>query len=774
MKSWNRFGVFTLFTAALVTVVGCSGGSSTTKAPATYTIGGSVTGLTGAGLVLQDNAGDNLTVPANATSFTFATAITSGNPYAVTVLTQPAGFNCTVASGSGTASANVTSVAIACVQAYTIGGSVFGLSGTGLVLQDNGANNLTVSATATSYSFVFPGAIPTGGAPYSVTVFSNPAGQACTIANPIGTATASVLTADVSCTTLPAASFTVGGTVSGLTGPGLILQNAAGINDDDLLPINANGAFTFANPIASAGAYNVTVLTQPANRNCTITNGSGSLTANVTNVSVICLGEFTWMGGGNTLGMFGAPLAGVYGTLGTADPANIPGGRQQALTWVDSLGKTWLFGGYGEDSTGTGYGGQLNDLWRFDPTLGAEGEWTWMGGSNLTPDSTTAGANGEPGVYGTQGVAAATNIPGGREQASSWLDASGKLWMFGGEGIDEQGFTGQLNDLWMFDSTLGTSGEWTWMGGSSTTLDLGFQFTGQSGVYGTLGTPSPTNIPGGRYGAVSWKDAAGNFWMFGGSGTDSIGSGGSTAYLNDLWKYTPSATGDTGEWTWMGGSNIGNQPGLYGAQGTPDPTNIPGGRDAAVGWTDASGNFWLFGGIGQDADNNFGYLNDLWEYTPGTGAWTWMGGSTTVPQAYSGRPGVYGALGTPATTTVPGGRFSPMAWTDASGNFWLFGGQGFDSTGTQGYLDDMWEYTPSATGDSGQWKWVDGSTIVGRSGGQSGVYGVLGIAGDNIPGGRFGAAPWVDAAGNLWMFGGQGYDSIGNNGNLNDVWKYQP
>jgi hypothetical protein len=771
MRVRNKLGCLTFSAVALMTVAGCSGGGrSTPTPPSTYTIGGSVSGLTAAGLVLQNNGGDNLTLSANATSFTFAKSIMSGGAYSVTVLTQPAGLNCSVTSGSGTASANVTSVSVACAQAYTIGGSVFGLTGTGLVLQDNGGNNLTIAANATSYSFVFPGAIPSGGVPYSITVLSDATGEACTIANPIGTATANVSNANVSCTPLPTASFTVGGTVSGLTGPGLVLQNAAGINDDDVLPVGANGSFTFVDPIASGGSYNVTVLTQPANRNCSVTNGSGTITANVANVSIVCLGEWTWIGGSNTVGSNGAQ-PGIYGTLGTAAAGNIPGGRSQSLTWIDASGKTWLFGGYGEDSTGTGFGGQLNDLWRFDPALGTAGEWAWMGGSNLTPVSTSFGAAGEAGTYGTQGVAAATNVPGGREQVASWLDSSGKLWMFGGEGIDVNGGTGQLSDLWQFDPTLGANGEWTWMGGSKSVPAL---FAGQTGVYGTLGTAAPTNIPGGRYGSVTWKDASGNFWMFGGSGSDSTGSQGGTAYLNDLWKYTPSATGDTGEWTWMGGSNVGNQPGLYGTQGVPDATNIPGGRDGAGGWVDASGSFWLFGGIGQDANNNFAYLNDLWKYTPSTGTWTWMGGSTTAPQPYTGQPGVYGTQGTAATANIPGGRFSQSSWVDASGNFWLFGGQGYDSSGTQGYLDDLWEYIPSVSGDTGQWTWVGGSANVGRGGGQSGEYGLLGVAGDNNPGGRFGAAPWVDGSGNLWFFGGQGYDSTGAQGSLNDMWKYQP
>jgi hypothetical protein len=41
-----------------------------------------------------------------------------------------------------------------------------------------------------------------------------------------------------------------------------------------------------------------------------------------------------------------------------------------------------------------------------------------------------------------------------------------------------------------------------------------------------------------------------------------------------------------------------------------------------------------------------------------------------------------------------------------------------------------------------------------------------------LPGGRWGATAYTDAAGNVWMFGGQGYDSGGNVGLLNDLWKY--
>ncbi len=88
---------------------------TSTAPPGTVTIGGTISGLTAAGLVLQDNGGDDLTVASGAATFTFATAVTTGKPYAVTVKTQPTGETCTPTAASGTAgSANVTSVVITC------------------------------------------------------------------------------------------------------------------------------------------------------------------------------------------------------------------------------------------------------------------------------------------------------------------------------------------------------------------------------------------------------------------------------------------------------------------------------------------------------------------------------------------------------------------------------------------------------------------------------------------------------------------------------------
>jgi N-acetylneuraminic acid mutarotase len=383
--------------------------------------------------------------------------------------------------------------------------------------------------------------------------------------------------------------------------------------------------------------------------------------------------EWTWMGGSSkmiccdTKGGFGHP--GVYGTLGTPAVGNMPGGRDYALSFTDSSGHLWLFGGAGDDANGT-YG-LLNDLWEYSPSTG---EWAWMSGSNTV---------NQPGVYGKLGTPVAGNIPGGRTGATGWTDSSGHLWLFGGSAYDTNDNNGWLNDLWVF---IPSSNEWAWMGGSSTVAL-------SSGVYGVLGTPAPGNIPAGRTGAASWTDSSDHLWLFGGFG---FGSGPYApnydgGALDDLWEFNPS----TNEWAWMGGSSVALQSGEYGTLGTPAPGNISGGRSDATNWTDSGGHFWLFGGVGEDADDYGGDLNDLWEYSPSTNEWAWMGGGST--SGFNKATGVYGTLGTPAAENIPGGRDSAAGWTDGSGHFWLFAGYGYDPLNLDYVvLGDFWEYQPSS------------------------------------------------------------------------------
>lgn len=469
--------------------------------------------------------------------------------------------------------------------------------------------------------------------------------------------------------------------------------------------------------------------------------------------------EWTWMAGNGS-----GQQSGVYGTAGTPAAGNLPGSRVSATSWTDSGGNLWLFGGNGIDAGGNS--GDLNDLWKYSPSTN---QWEWMGGSSMITGI------GQPGVYGMVGMPATGNIPGSRVNAAAWTDSSGMLWLFGGEGLVTASSGGWLNDLWQFNPSTNL---WAWMGGSDT-LDSACAAStscAPAGVYGTLNTPSAQNVPGGRVGALAWSDSAGNLWLFGGFGSD---AGNLIGDLNDLWEFSPS----TGEWAWISGSStlVGNnlgQPGDYGTLGTPAAGNTPGGRADAVTWTDSSGHLWLFGGSAtefngpQNAD-----LNDLWEFNPTAKQWAWMGGSsavTCVPgnQGFCGQAGVYGTLGTAAATNIPGGRSNASSWTDKGGNFWLFGGDGFDANGIFGLLNDLWEFIPSQK----TWAWVGGSsTIPGYDQDQAGVYGTLGVAASgNAPGGRSGAISWTDGIGNLWLFGGNTLNPNGFSLLLNDLWTYEP
>ncbi len=160
-----------------------------------FTVGGAVSGLTGAGLVLQNNGG-NFTPVAASGNFTFSNTVGIGAPYNVTVLTQPAGQTCTVTNGAGTASGNVTNVAVTCIPTFSIGGTVSGLAGTGLVLQNNGGDNLAFTVSG-AFSFATKLAANTN---YAVTVLTQPSGSTCSVANGTGTvANADITNVAVTC-----------------------------------------------------------------------------------------------------------------------------------------------------------------------------------------------------------------------------------------------------------------------------------------------------------------------------------------------------------------------------------------------------------------------------------------------------------------------------------------------------------------------------------------------------------------------------------------------
>jgi len=512
--------------------------------------------------------------------------------------------------------------------------------------------------------------------------------------------------------------------------------------------------------LATAGSYPLVVTNPPP-------GGGSSAAVDLPVVSVKSVGQWTWIGGSNDRG----PNANaMYGTLGTPASGNHPALREPAASWTDKSGNLWLFGGYGDDSVSNG--GDLNDLWEFNPS---SRQWAWMSGSNTLPICGPWICR-PPDVFGSLGVSAPENVPGGRSQTLTWTDGLGDLWLFGGSTFYSSYRSAFLNDLWKFDPT---TRQWTWMSGSTTAPCNPNSECGEPVVWGTKGVAASSNNPGGRDGAVGWTDGVGNFWLFGGGVIDSTGN---QAFYNDLWKFDPSVL----QWTWMGGTNIEGQSGVFGAVGIPAAGNMPGNRSGAVSWTDKNGNFWLFGG--QDRSyfsGSGGLLNDLWEFNPSTGLWAWMSGSnspTCSVQDSQGNctspttePGVYGTLGVPAPGNVPGSRYSAVSWTDSNGHLWLHGG--FSGNGV---FDDLWEFNPIMS----QWSWMGGAStppcftstlyVYTSCPGLLGVYGVLGVPSHgNAPGSRSQAVSWTDNNGDLWLFGGHGFNST-QDSSLNDLWRYQP
>ena len=736
---------------------GTGGGTSTGP----FTIAGSVVGLTGSGLILEDNGGDDLTIAAGGT-FTFATKIASGGTYKVTVKTQPSTptQNCSVTNATGTALANVTNVQVTCGNIFPIGGTISGLLGTGMVLQDNTKDNLNISGTG-GVNFTFATPLAAGSA-YAVTILTQPAnpGQTCTVLNGTGTANGPITNVQIIC---PQPAFTIGGSVVGLV-PGA--GNTAEIQDNagDNLFVTGNTSFTFPTSITNGSIYNVSVFLQPTSQPqpCNVFNYTGLAKANVSDVLVDCQhNDWNWL----SWYISSTNKADNYATAATPIPIqdlNTPGGRDFAMTWSDSTGHKWLFGGFGFPLLSP-YGAQgpglLNDIWFFNgvwnPTdVGQSLNGTW-------PSLEVINASG---VYGALGVAnPLVNKPGSRWGGVTWTDASNNLWMFGGQGYASTGLDAELlNDIWEF--VPGTSatdgsflGNWVWRGGSNN--------FNQSGVYGTLGTGATTNIPGGRWAAANFTDAAGNVWLFGGQGVDSAGTIG---LLNDLWKYNIA----TAQWTWVSGSNVAGQNGVYGTLGTAGASNVPGGRQNGTLWVDSTGTVWLFGGFGLDsigtsiAPGVGATLNDLWKFTGGQ--WTWVSGGG--PTGLANQNGAYGTQTVAAAGNFPGSRWGAVGWTDPNNNLFFFGGFGYGSVVTQpvGFLNDIWEYQAS----SGQWIWWKGSSNVN----QSGAYLTNGIPYvNNIVGGRRGVAIWQpDANRYVWVFGGEGFDSSTGAppGYLNDLWTY--
>ena len=344
------------------------------------------------------------------------------------------------------------------------------------------------------------------------------------------------------------------------------------------------------------------------------------------------ISQWTWLSGSNTINNVG-----IYGIKQVYGPY-IPSSRYNHQI-INIDGDIHLYGGYGYIQSISGDFGYHNDLWKYDSLID---QWMWMYGSEELNEFAYY-ANGLPGSreshqmitidgniymhggighdetnfgllnglwkylsqfgweklsgsdyinaigrYGTKGVPHLDNAPGSRF-GHQMINIDGNIFLHGGKGYDEGFFSylfdpGYLNDLWKYNisTTL-----WTWMSGGN--------IIDQAGVYGINGVSHIDNVPGSRYEhqmLVFDED----IFLHGGLSYNNV--------FNDLWKYDFS----NDEWTWMSGSNITNQFGVYGIKGVSHIDNIPGSRHSHQMIT-IDENIFLNGG-----NFTLSLLNDLWKY----------------------------------------------------------------------------------------------------------------------------------------------------------------
>jgi PKD repeat protein len=329
-------------------------------------------------------------------------------------------------------------------------------------------------------------------------------------------------------------------------------------------------------------------------------------------------------------------------------------------------------------------------------------EWTWVNG-----DVGNAGA-----VVGSVGVFDSLNHPAPYYESNGWVDNQGHFWYFSTDGY-----------LWEYSPYI-QQWRFVWSGASN------------QPVFGAKGVPSATNEPGHRaFGFVTWTDAAGDLWFF-------SGYCGGTTYA-DMWRYNIA----TNMWTWMSGSSVPNDMGVYGTMGVPSTSNYPMGRcETNVSWVDSATNeLWMYGG---DRAVFYTSIGDLWKYNIATDEWTWMHGDTS-----SAAPAVYGVQNVPDPLNSPGARLVYCKWSDLAGNFYLFAG----SADVFSYKNDTWKYDPLTN----QWTWTSGPTGVAGPGVASAncTFDPL-----NTPPSDFeNKSCWTDYCGNGWVFGRL----------YNSVWTYR-
>ena len=500
---------------------------------------------------------------------------------------------------------------------YTIGGAVSGLAAGQQVTLNNNADPLTLTGNG---PFTFANPVALNGS-YAVTVGTQPTGQTCSVSSGSGAGVnANVSSVAVACSTN---TFTIGGAVSGLAaGQQVTLNN----NNIDPLTLTGDGPFTFANPVAFNGSYDVTVGTQPTGQTCDVSSASGgAVTANVVGVAINCRARFAYVvnygdgvSTGNTVSQYTVGGNGALTPLGSPVATGI-GPRTVA---VDPMGR-YAYVANGGDGTISQY------------TIGSNGVLTPMTPASVPTGSSSASAPWSVVVDPSGQYAYVTNSASGDNTVSQYtIGANGALTPMTPARVptgtrpfvltvDPTGRYAYVANFWdttVSQYTIGAGGALTPMSPATVTIGvIGGQF-GERPLAVTVD-------PAGQYAYVTlygvkqvlqYTIAAGGALT--GNGTPAVSTG------NDPWPVTIDPTGQYAYWsnTWddqVSQNTIGAGGGLTPMSAplldvTPHPTNP---KTILV---DSTGRFAYVVNSG---------VNSVYQYTIGSGGALAPMGTASVP-----------------------------------------------------------------------------------------------------------------------------------------------
>lgn len=416
--------------------------------------------------------------------------------------------------------------------------------------------------------------------------------------------------------------------------------------------------------------------------------------------------------------------------------------RTGAVTWTDVQGNLWMLGGKGFSSEGPER--ILDELWKYDGvrwrlekdvTSRDERSWirnVWQKTETLKKLERVKEALGEF-------IVDLGRSPSQREGLGSLLVKPANVNYWRGPYLkNKSDLYGIYNDRFQLRIQNGLLAVVS--AGPDKRFDTKDDLSAvlERSYYSAKGAVNPLNFPGLRSKAITWVNAAGEAWLFGGNC-----DGSSYVSSDDLWKW------DGKQWVWLAGEKCGFRKSSHKRR---SKQQTPGVRTGAASWVDAQGHLWLFGGLtgGESYSGSSAVVNDLWK-------WDGISWRQISPKAPPKQKIALVKSAEMQRQRMPPPRENAMSWTDDGRNVWIYGGE--DSKLSHIY-SDLWKWNGS------QWELIFESNVhvVNKSKCSST---------NEFPSPRTQAAIWIDKKENFWIFGGRnacGYRR--SNVFLNDLWKW--